>query len=363
MRIYTILTITVLLAGILTSCKKDNNNITGTPVISKVTTSLDHNDSIQEGALNQWVVIHGLNFSGTEKVSFDDLEIDPKDMYVRDTLISAKIPRQIPSVITHKITVVTKSGTATYDFSINLPPLKFTRLKNEYANEGELMDIEGENFDLYFVEGEVTVTFAGGATANIEEFTPERIRILVPAGAEVGPITIKGGEPLHSEIITNSSWYKDNRNLILIQPVLEPAAGLVTSHPDFPNNPGPMLIKQGDYPAWAWDTFLSAYITYPPDAAGENVTNYVMKFEINTKTPINKGDIIFRLGNNNYYRWPYNFYGVMINTNNEWETMTIPLNLIAIDPSDHAYIQLILSDGEARTNNFAMTNFRIVPKN
>jgi len=345
----------------IASCKKDGDKISGPPIISKVTTSLNHGNGITAGALNQWVVIHGKNLSGTQKVVFDDLEVNYEDIYASDTLVSVQIPRRIPAETLNKLTVTTPLGSATYEFQVVYPALKFSRLKNEYQQEGSILDIEGDNFDLYFEKENMKVTFAGGVEATITELNATTIKVIVPAGAEKGPLLIKGGEPLNSEINTVSSWYKDDRNMMIVEPVLVPGP-LTESSPDFPDNPAPMLIKAGDYAAGGWDTFFSTYINFPAGAV-TNVDGYAMKFEMNTKIPISIGDIIFRLGNNNYYRWPYNYFGTVINTNNQWETISIPLKLIAVDPTDNVYFQFILSDGNSRTLNFATCNFRIVPIN
>lgn len=359
----TIFLIAILLLAIFVSCKKETNMVAGTPSISRVALSVDQDADLSSGDINQWIVIIGANLKGATNVFFSDLEVVQKDIYSTDSSITVKIPRQVPAQVTNKITVVTPGGTASYDFVLNTPPFTFTGLKNEFTPEGDTLVILGDFFDLYFKKEGTVVTFTGGKTANLTDFSAGYMKLVVPAGAGVGPVTIKGPAPLNSEIVTNSSWYKDNRNQIITQPVLVPATGLITSSPDFPKNPAPFFIKKGPYAAWGWDAFFTSYIDYPAAATGANRANYVLKFEMNTKQPITKGDIIFNIGPSNYYRWPFNYFGPTLDTKGEWVTIALPMSLVGHPDDDNSYISLIYSDGESRESNYAMCNFRVVPKN
>lgn len=350
----------ILLPALFLSCKKESNT-PGAPSISRVALSTNQKANLDTADINQWIIIIGTNLKGATSVSFSDLEVVQKDIYSTDSSLSVKIPRAVPTNVTNKVTVVTPGGTASYNFVLKTPLFTFNGLKNEFTPEGDTLVITGDFFDLYFDKEGTTVTFTGGKTASLSGFSATAMKVIVPAGAGVGPVTVKGPAPLNSQIVTNSSWYKDNRNPI-ISNLITPAT-LLTSSPDFPKNPAPFFIKTGAYPAGAWDTYFTAYIDYPAAATGANRSKYVLKFEINTKLAITKGDIIFNIGPNNYYRWPYNYFGPTLDTKGEWVTISLPMSILGHPDDDNSYLQLIYSDGESRQNNYAMSNFRVVPKN
>ncbi len=355
-------TLTLTIFFVLFSCNKKEQVLQGPPTISRVASSIDHSASLSSGDMEQWILIIGNNLKYTEKVLFSDLEVSYKDIYASDTLVSVKVPRQIPVNVTNKVTVITKTGEASYDFEINTPDFVFNSIKNEHTIEGDTLELTGAFFDLYFPEEGTQVTFEGGITVDVAGVSSDYIKVVVPAGAEMGPLTVTGPAPLNTTFVTNSSWYKDTRNLILVQPVVVPASGMVSSHPDFPKSPGLMVVRQGPYNAWEWDSFLTAYLNWPSDATGANKANYVMKFEMNTKLPITKGTIHFNIADY-YYGWQYNYFGQPLDTHGEWQTITLPLNLVSHPTDNYAWFGLIHSDGESRECNFAMSNFRVVPKN
>lgn len=350
------------LAITLVSCDKDNEIPDGPPSITRVATSLDHAANISNGDMNQWILIIGKNLKHTHTVFFSDLEVPREDIYATDTLVSVRIPRKVPAEVTNKIKVVTQTGDASYDFVLNTPSYTVKGLRNEHTPQGDTLEIMGDFFDLYFNKEETQVSFTGGAQASVAELAAEYIKVVVPAGAEMGPVTVRGPAPLNAQFVTNSSWYLDTRNLIIVQPVVVPATGMVSSHPDFPKSPGLMIVKQGSYSAWAWDAFFTSYLNWPEEAKGANKTNYVMKFEMNTKLPITKGDIIFNIADY-YYRWPYNYFGKPLDTKGRWETITLSLDIVSHPTDNYAWFGWLYSDGESRESNFAVSNFRVVPKN
>src|SRR5581483_6504788 len=111
-----------LLAGsLLVSCKKDNGGDTGAPVITGVTTTLDYTVKIDSSAQSTWVMIHGQHLKTTELVKFNNLSILDTAFHANDTTITVKIPTKVPDTINNLITVITKYGTATYGFVVQLP--------------------------------------------------------------------------------------------------------------------------------------------------------------------------------------------------------------------------------------------------
>lgn len=351
-----------VLAAAFVSCGKDKEALDGPPSISRVATSINHAANISNGDMNQWILIIGNNLKQTQSVFFSDLEVPREDIYASDTLVSVRIPRKVPAEVTNKVKVVTKSGEASYDFVLNTPAFAVKGLRNEHTPAGDTLEIMGDFFDLYFTAEGTEVNFAGGVSAPATEVASEYIKVKVPAGAEMGPVTVQGPAPLNSTFTTNGSWYLDTRNMIIVQPVVVPATGMINSHPDYPKNPGLMMVKQGSYAAWGWDAFFTSYLNWPAAAMGANKANYVMKFEMNTKLAVTKGDIIFNIADY-YYRWPYNYFGKPLDTKGKWETITLPMDIASHPTDNYAWFGWLYSDGESRESNFAISNFRVVPKN
>src|SRR6187402_1463973 len=157
-----------LLAGLLgTSCKKDSQPGYAMPTITRVAQPLD-SSSINSGAFTQWVIIYGTNLGSTQSVTFNDQSVDYKTIYSSDTSVTVQIPRAIPKDITNTITVTTKGGTATYQFTTMIPDLKLSGMLNEYTAIGDTLILLGQNFDLYDLDtSATTVTFTGGAVVNV----------------------------------------------------------------------------------------------------------------------------------------------------------------------------------------------------
>jgi Surface glycan-binding protein B xyloglucan binding domain len=346
----------LLLFFIVISCEK-SNEIIGDPVITNVTTSLDHSDGISEGVLNQWVMIHGYNLSSTQSVSFNNIVVEYKDIFSSDSLVSVQVPRKIPVEVTNEIVLTTKVGTANFSFQVNMPSVTYTRMRNEFTLEGDTLDILGENFDLYFELSGTVVTFTGGQTANVSYIDASLMKVVVPTGTEPGPITINGGAPLNTEISSGQDWFKDNRN-----PMITTLAGtvLLESHPDFPGNPDAMVVVQGTIPAFSWNQILVTYVGFPAEAIA-HPENYQLKWEMNTKMAWTSNSITINFEDPNYWSWNYDYFGKPLNTNNKWETIALPLDVIS-PKANPAWMKYIINTGET-TFDFAMCNWRIVPKN
>ena len=147
-----ILFLIVVFAGtIMFSCKK-NDSGTGQPVITQVravdTTKRD--STFNQAIPGTLIVIQGNNFSGLKAVFFNDTSAYFNPAYATNTDIIINIPAtaqtaatdpNVPSVIK----VVTDHGTATYSFTLYLPPPVITSIALD--NSGTIVTINGYNFE------------------------------------------------------------------------------------------------------------------------------------------------------------------------------------------------------------------------
>jgi len=126
----------VLFAGVLSmSCKKEAAPDYGIPTIARVAQPLD-SSSIVTGSFTQWVIIYGTHLGSTQSVSFNDQEAPYKTFYASDTSVTVQIPRAIPQNVTNTVTVTTKGGTATFQFTTDIPALQLSGMFNEYTPAG-----------------------------------------------------------------------------------------------------------------------------------------------------------------------------------------------------------------------------------
>lgn len=365
-----------LLAGMLgTSCKKDSAPHYGIPTITRIAQPLDP-ASITSGSFTQWVIIYGTNLASAQSVSFNDQEVPYKTMYATDTAVTVQIPRAIPKDITNTVTVITKGGTATFQFTTEIPAFQLTGFLNEYTPVGDTLTITGANFDLYGLDTTATiVTFAGGATADVVDGTATTLRVVVPASAQPGPVNIKGSAP--STINQNTiAWYQDNRNFLFDMSHFNGWNGnsYLSSGPDPAPINGPYFkVARSWQGGWAWDPFCSNNCAMPAELVSDpsKYVNYALKFEM--YTPLNapvlplKLYMCFNSGNFKEFFYDAGNGSYPYSTGGKWRTFTVPLkswgNLEGFTFSNPIIMEFMLKDANPSQSNFSICNFRMVPVN
>ncbi|HEY4288130.1 MAG TPA: glycan-binding surface protein [Puia sp.] len=365
----------LLLAALLgISCKKNSGTATGLPTIVRVTATQD-SAGIDSGSLAEWVTIYGTNLASAQKVSFNDQEVVYKTMYASDTSITAQIPRVIPQNVTNTVTVITKGGTATFNFKILVPQLVLSGMLNEYTAVGDTLVLTGQNFDLYDLDtAATTVTFAGGLTANVVAGTATQLKVIVPAGAQPGPVTMKGIAPLNISV-TTSGWYHDNRNFLFDMTNFTGCNGssFLSSGPDPAPVNGPYLkVAKSWQGGWNWDPFLSNNCAMPAELVSNpsSYVKYALKFEMNIPAgpPSLPLTLYMCFNSGNFKEYFYDASGnntYPFTTNGKWQTFTVPLknwgNLDGLTFSDPIIMEFMLKGNDPSQSNFSICNFRMVP--
>lgn len=139
----------IIATALVFSCRK-NDSGGGTPVITNVrsvdTTKRD--SSFTQAMPGNLIVIQGSNLGGLQAVYFNDSSAYFNPAYATGSNIIVTIPAgaqtaatdpNVPSIIK----VVTDHGTATYSFTLYLPPPEITSLS--FDNSGTLVYINGSN--------------------------------------------------------------------------------------------------------------------------------------------------------------------------------------------------------------------------
>ncbi|HWK05162.1 MAG TPA: glycan-binding surface protein [Puia sp.] len=364
------------LAGLLgVSCKKDSKPGYGVPTISRVAQPLD-STGINSGSFTQWVIIYGSNLSSTQSVAFNDQVVTYKTIYASDSSVTVQIPRAIPKDITNTITVTTKGGTATYSFTTLIPDLQVNGILNEYTAIGDTLTLVGQNFDLYDLDtSATTITFTGGSTVNVVASSATALKVIVPASAQPGPLTLKGIAPLNINQ-TTTAWYMDNRNFLFDLSNYNGWNGsaFLSSGPTPAPVNGPYFhVKKSWQGGWAWDPFCSNNCAMPAALVSDptQYVNYALKFEMNIPVgppslPL-KLYMVFNSGNFKEFFYDAGNGAYPFSTNGQWQTFTVPLkswgNLAGFTFSNPIIMEFMLKDANPSQSDFSICNFRMVPIN
>lgn len=368
-------TAALLIALAFAACNKENLPNNGEPRIRYIrVTKPESADSLLVGAYqSNLIAIVGENLQGAKEIWFNDQKAFLTPTYITSTTILVSVPSQIPVEITNKMKIVFSDGKELiHDFTVQISEPLITSMNCEYVPEGGTAVIRGDYF-----YAPVKVTFAGGIEGEVVDIADDMLNVIVPAGAEPGPITITTnfGET------KSDFWFRDNRNIFISS---DPYTGwwdpkYVVSNPgsdDPPKINGNYIRAKELIKSWVWKEVaggppadMGPISKNIPDEAILKPENYNLKFELNTLKPYNNSILRFNIGlsngfNNDQYQWapPYD-------TKGEWQTVVIPFNEIAesyggsLSVSADGYYTRIWFQGPGDLDcDMCFDNFRIVPK-
>ncbi|MCB0851057.1 MAG: hypothetical protein KDD63_02350 [Bacteroidetes bacterium] len=374
----------LLVAFVFIACKNGNEEIvpTGDPIVHYVrVTPPESSDSLLVAAFQgSLIAIIGENLAHANDIWFNDQQAELNPVYVTNKSILVNVPLGVPKEVSNQLRIYFSNGDSLlHNFEVDISKPQIGSMKSEYVFAGEVATIYGN----FFYEP-LTVTFSGGVEGTVlpaEDEDGTVIKVVVPDGAEKGPITVTtnfGSEE-------SDFWFRDDRNIIISS---DPFTGWWNASyvvvPDSVGIGDPPAIN-GNYiritkviGAWEWTEVAGG----PSDAMGDisknfpadailNPENYNVKFEINTLKPYNNNIIRLNLGlqseTNDAYYWrpPYDSQG-------NWETVVIPLDEIfrayeevgitpTVNPNGY-WTRLMIFDGNELDCDIAFDNFRVVPK-
>nr|WP_315158574.1 glycan-binding surface protein [uncultured Flavobacterium sp.] len=375
--IYKITTaLLVILVITMVSCSSEESAANSAPYISyvRITDPISSDSLIVKAGQGQLLALIGDNLQNTTEVWFNNRQAFISPTYVTNKSIITNVPGKIPTEINNEIRLINKNGSVySYSFKVEIGEPYIKAMRSEYVPDGQIATIQGD----FFYEP-MTVTFTGGKQAVISSIDDDKIlNVVVPDGAQPGPITIKTN---FGETVSDF-YFRDNRNIFV-----SGAAGsdFIVTQP----GAGDPLAINGNYirikkNIGSWD--FNAFFSGGPDEFGEesrNVPddalihpeNYNLKFEINTLKPYNANIMKFQLlldkaSDFDAYYWsggPY-LWQPPYDTHGQWETIVIPLNQVLLGPGHDVnpngyYSRLIFHDNGALDADISVDNFRVVPK-
>jgi hypothetical protein len=354
-----------LLAGVLNSCDKEEDY--GIPEITNIrVTDPDLADvTLTEAGLGRMIVIQGRNLASVTNIFFNDVEAFFIPTLVTNSNIIVTIPNEFPSEITNKIRVITLGGETSYDFVINIPAPVINNFPLEWVNEGEVLTIRGQYF--HSIE---SVVFTGGAEGTVANVSPNILQVVVPAGAESGPVTVTA---LAGSGVSKA-WFRDNRNMYIDfmenglcwggDANIIDAANIPAGVPVQPINGNFFYIKK-DFAAGTWwiqETVLAycggLWVAGEPD-------KLALAFEmwVGEKWDKNWFEIIMEPG---WKTWDW--HGYITHGGDEealsrtgWMTVKIPLSDMGVTGESFQYQWLSFKAQQETTLEVAFDNIRIVP--
>ncbi|MDR6968774.1 hypothetical protein J2X31_002800 [Flavobacterium arsenatis] len=248
----------------LSSCNgDDSSSSTGSPVITAVTASLDEEGNPTDlepttvGFADNMYIIRGKGFATVQKIYFNDFDTSFNPVLVTDTEIFVTINRNTPYAdASDQLKVVTKNGTAVFDFVVAPPAPGMHSFNPINAADGEEITIYGS----FFLDPVVKV---GDAEAVIVSSTLTEIKAILPIGSQLKKVSVStiSGTALYNTAV-GTAIFDD----VFYSPWTIPSWNnheFVTDGTK--SNQGLVFIKkgmdgwgniQGD---WAWNDQLSDY--------------------------------------------------------------------------------------------------------
>ena len=369
-----LLTIAFAMVSSFTSCNKNDampNN--GQPIISYVRiTDPVSKDSLLVGAYQgNLIAIIGQNLQNAKEIWFNDQKAVLTPTYITNTTIFVSIPSIIPIVITNKMKVIFANGQILlYDFKVQISEPTVSSMDCEYVLPGKIGTLHGDYF-----YAPLSITFTGGAKADIVSIKDKIITFTVPANAQPGQITVT----TNFGVTKSNFWFNDNRNIFISS---DPFTGwwqssFVVTNPgplDPPSISGNYIRVKKAIGGWNWlevaggpASAMGDISKNIPDAAIITPADYNLKFELNTMKPYTANVLKINVGliaqNNDAYRWlpPYD-------TKGQWQTVIIPFDDIVASygaplvlSANGYWTRLLFHGGGDLDCDMSFDNFRVVP--
>lgn len=318
---------------IMFSCKKEDIQYMP-PELHKISMIKELDASLTQGKMGDWIALHGKNLVDIQSIFFNDVSVDLKEVHYEDTVLYLQVPVKMPENVTDKIIVTTSTGDVEYPFSVEIPDLQFDKMFNEYTLPGDTLKIYGKFIELYEVDSLNTIVLFNGVESPVIEVAKNYITTKVPVNIEEN-IEVEVYNKRFDTRALCDVRYRDKRNVI------------TSFDSDFPykSNTGIQWVGDWTEPQATSNNYIRFEVdpeTYP-DGLGwfylfensfkydldmiQDPEKYELKFEMFSKVPINKTKFFF------YYYWavgpePIGGEYMNVQTLNEWQTVSIPLDKI-----------------------------------
>lgn len=336
----------------------DRTSNSGAPAISQIYDVQDtgYVAPLNGGVLNQMIHIKGQNLANAKKIRFNDVDVDVRQVYATTDEAWVKIPRVIPGVQNDILLYETDKGTTEINFPVSIPSVEIEGLKNEFALQGNQVQITSDYMDLYGFNDTTETSPAKVYIENVDAGYRKEIHC-DSCSEKFTSIVIPEDCPDNSLI--HFSWHEISGDKTVTIPYRmtdqlmfgdftgdlgwwnDWGKGLVTDSTKSgdPESLGFGFLRvKGTYDAWSWNStgFGCNWKWFDASAHPEN---YVLKFEVatNSSNPFNNygdngasgsknGGYNFTLQAGGEGRCQFDPVSMGINnTYGKWVTVSIPL--------------------------------------
>lgn len=381
----------------------DRTSNSGAPAISQI---YDVQDTgfvapLNGGVLNQMIHIKGQNLANAKKIRFNDVDVDVRQVYATTDEAWVKIPRVIPGVQNDILLYETDKGTTEINFPVSIPSVEIEGLKNEFALQGNQVQINSEYMDLYGFNDTTETSPAKVYIENVDAGYRKEIHC-DSCSEKFTSIVIPEDCPDNSLI--HFSWHEISGDKTVTLPYRmtdqlmfgdfngdlgwwnDWGKGLVTdgTKSGDPESLGFSFLRvKGTYDAWSWNStgFGCNWKWFDASAHPED---YVLKFEVatNSSNPFNNygdngasgsknGGYNFTLQAGGEGRCQFDPVSMGINnTYGKWVTVSIPLTDVlkggSLPTAENQFVALEFvmqpNTADAWNVDHCFGQFRIEPK-
>lgn len=381
----------------------DRTSNSGAPAISQIYDVQDtgYVAPLNGGVLNQMIHIKGQNLANAKKIRFNDVDVDVRQVYATTDEAWVKIPRVIPGVQNDILLYETDKGTTEINFPVSIPSVEIEGLKNEFALQGNQVQINSEYMDLYGFNDTTETSPAKVYIENVDAGYRKKIHC-DSCSEKFTSIVIPEDCPDNSLI--HFSWHEISGDKTVTLPYRmtdqlmfgdfngdlgwwnDWGKGLVTdgTKSGDPESLGFSFLRvKGTYDAWSWNStgFGCNWKWFDASAHPEN---YVLKFEVatNSSNPFNNygdngasgsknGGYNFTLQAGGEGRCQFDPVSMGINnTYGKWVTVSIPLTDVlkggSLPTAENQFVALEFvmqpNTADAWNVDHCFGQFRIEPK-
>lgn len=381
----------------------DRTSNSGAPAISQIYDVQDtgYVAPLNGGVLNQMIHIKGQNLANAKKIRFNDVDVDVRQVYATTDEAWVKIPRVIPGVQNDILLYETDKGTTEINFPVSIPSVEIEGLKNEFALQGNQVQITSDYMDLYGFNDTTETSPAKVYIENVDAGYRKEIHC-DSCSEKFTSIVIPEDCPDNSLI--HFSWHEISGDKTVTLPYRmtdqlmfgdfngdlgwwnDWGKGLVTdgTKSGDPESLGFSFLRvKGTYDAWSWNStgFGCNWKWFDASAHPEN---YVLKFEVatNSSNPFNNyGDNGASGSKNSGYNFTLQAGGEgrcqfdpvsmgINNTYGKWVTVSIPLTDVlkggSLPTAENQFVALEFvmqpNTADAWNVDHCFGQFRIEPK-
>lgn len=381
----------------------DRTSNSGAPAISQIYDVQDtgYVAQLNGGVLNQMIHIKGQNLANAKKIRFNDVDVDVRQVYATTDEAWVKIPRVIPGVQNDILLYETDKGTTEINFPVSIPSVEISGLKNEFALQGNQVQINSEYMDLYGFNDSTETSPAKVYIENVDAGYRKEIHC-DSCSEKFTSIVIPEDCPDNSLI--HFSWHEISGDKTATLPYRmtdqlmfgdftgdlgwwnDWGKGLVTdgTKSGDPESLGFSFLRvKGTYDAWSWNSTGFGCNWRWLDASA-HPENYVLKFEVatNSSNPFNNyGDngasgsknggynLTLQAGGEGRCQFDPVSMGIN-NTYGKWITVSIPLTdvlkggSLPTEADQYIALEFVMQPNTADAWNVdhCFGQFRIEPK-